>query len=210
MWVRIPLTLLGISQVFHLRLFIYMNKDIILEIFKNSYSKSDVAREMGWHVNGNGIRKVNNLINNYSIDISHFDRSRKQREKRKYKIIKKECPVCGDEFETQKGHKREKTTCSYSCSNTHFRSGKNNGRWDGRSYRGICFTYHKKECVVCGEDKIVEVHHYDGNHDNNSKENLIPLCSTHHKYWHSRYRNLIKDIVDNYVKNFIENGNKTF
>jgi very-short-patch-repair endonuclease/uncharacterized Zn finger protein (UPF0148 family) len=38
-----------------------------------------------------------------------------------YPLIKKTCPVCGSEFETKSGHKKEKTTCSYSCSNRHFR-----------------------------------------------------------------------------------------
>lgn len=183
-----------------------MNKKEILKIFKKSYSKSDVIREMGWSINGNGIRKVDILIEKYSIDIRHFDRSKKLREKRIYEIITKECPVCGNEFEAQKGHKKEKTTCSHSCSNTYFRTGKGNGKWKGTKYRTICFEHHEKKCVVCGEDKIVEVHHYDGDHDNNKKENLVPLCSTHHKYWHSRYRNLIKAVVDKYVLEFIDNN----
>jgi hypothetical protein len=46
-----------------------------------------------------------------------------------------------------------------------------------------------KECVICGFDKIVDLHHLDENKKNNSKENLIGLCPNHHKMFHDlRYR----------------------
>ena len=182
-----------------------MNELEFKEIVKNCKSKSQVALALDYKVNGYGLKRVTDLINEYDISIDHFDPHWYHREK-KYEIITKECPVCGNKFEAQKGHKKEKTTCSRSCSNTYFRSGSNHGNWKEESYRTTCFEYHEKKCVVCGENKIVEVHHYDGNHDNNNKENLVPLCPTHHSYWHSRYRNLIKNIVDDYVMNFINIG----
>ena len=70
-------------------------------------------------------------------------------------------------------------------------------------YTTICWKEHKKECIVCGENKIVAVHHYNENHDDNRIENLVPLCPTHHQYMHSRYAEEIKHIVDNYVNTFI-------
>jgi 5-methylcytosine-specific restriction endonuclease McrA len=70
--------------------------------------------------------------------------------------------------------------------------------WKESAYRTTCFLHHEKKCVVCGEDKIIDVHHYDENKNNNSTENLIPLCPTHHRYWHSRYRSLIQKKVDHY------------
>lgn len=51
---------------------------------------------------------------------------------------------------------------------------------------------------------IVAVHHYDGNHDNNSPENLIPLCPTHHQYVHSRYKKLVQEKIDYYRSEFIK------
>ena len=71
-------------------------------------------------------------------------------------------------------------------------------RWAKSSYKTLCFKYKEKKCIVCGEDKIVEVHHYDENHKNNDIKNLIPLCPTHHKYMHSKYKSIIKNIVDKY------------
>ena len=101
------------------------------------------------------------------------------------------------------GHPKEKTTCSRSCSNTHFRSGINNPNYKtGDNYRAICFKYHKKECIICGEDRIVSVHHYDENHDNNEITNLVPLCPTHHHYVHSRYKDLVQREIDEYVFQF--------
>lgn len=101
-------------------------------------------------------------------------------------------------------------TCSYSCSNKMFRTGTNHGLWTGKNYAVICFSEHKRECIICGEDKIVGVHHYDENHKNNSVDNLVPLCPTHHQYYHSRYQYLVKDIIDAYVKEFKNNVSRVW
>lgn len=44
----------------------------------------------------------------------------------------------------------------------------------------------KKGCVVCGFNKIIDLHHLDMNHQNNAVENLTGLCSNHHKMAHHR------------------------
>lgn len=119
-----------------------------------------------------------------------------------YEPIEKDCPICGTKFTTGKDSPREKITCSHSCANSYFRSGVNNPNWKENSYRTTCFHFHKKECIVCGEDKIVEVHHFDENNKNNSPNNLIPLCPTHHQYWHSRYKEEIEQIVIDYITKF--------
>jgi hypothetical protein len=94
-------------------------------------------------------------------------------------------------------------SCSVSRSNT-FRKGKNNPNFQkGKgNYRTICFLYHEKKCVVCGENKIVTAHHFDEDHKNNDPKNLIPLCPTHHQYWHSRYKSLIENVVCDYQKRY--------
>jgi len=158
------------------------------EIIKNSKTKSEAVRTLYGYDNGRTRNKFEKLIKENGIDIKHLTKQPFIYER---KI--KECPVCGKEFETMVNHRNEKTTCSHSCSNTYFRSGENNPNYGNLSgeknhYRRICFENHKKECVVCGENKIVSVHHYDENHNNNEIENLIPLCPTHHQYVHSRYK----------------------
>ena len=80
-----------------------------------------------------------------------------------------------------------------------YRSGEDNPNWKSDAYRTTCFAHHEKKCIVCGEDKIVAVHHLDGNRENNSLNNLIPLCPTHHQYCHSRHLNEVLPIINKYL-----------
>lgn len=109
------------------------------------------------------------------------------------------CPVC------KKLYSKKGVTCSHGCANIYFRSGENNPNWREDSYRSTCFLYHKKECVVCKESKIVEVHHLDEDRENNKPENLIPLCPTHHQYFHSRFRDEVIQQIEEYIYNFMYN-----
>jgi len=118
------------------------------------------------------------------------------------------CPVCSKPIKNYKTNK----TCSHACANTYFRSGSDNPNWKDHgtsegTYRSTCFLYHKKECVICGEKNVVAVHHMDGDKHNSSPENLIPLCPTHHAYWHSKYRHIIEEQVKLYIKKFKEKYN---
>jgi len=69
--------------------------------------------------------------------------------------------------------------------------------WDNNAtnYRTICFKHWEKKCVVCGFDKIVAVHHMDENKNNNSPNNLIPLCPNHHEMFHSKWRKEVEGII---------------
>lgn len=175
---------------------IYTKKEIE-ELVKNSFSISSISLALGYTKYS---RRVASVINNLSIDTSHFISGRLPS-----KMIEKICPVCGDKFQISSDIKKKKTTCSRSCANKHFRSGENHPSYKEDSthaHRIICFKHHKKECIVCGEDLVVEAHHYDGNHKNNNPENFIPLCPTHHKYIHSKYKYIILECVEEYIKNF--------
>ncbi len=119
-------------------------------------------------------------------------------------INKKLCPVCENPIKKF----RDQITCSNKCKGIFFKDKIrkiNDEYWDSkgqRYYRYICFKYHKKECIICGEKIIISVHHYDHDHNNDSPKNLVPLCPTHHTYLHSKYSYLIKNDVDLYVKQF--------
>ena len=85
-------------------------------------------------------------------------------------------------------------------------AGENNPNYkdgfDGdKAYRKICFKYHPKKCCICGFDHIVEVHHMDCNKNNNNPDNLIPLCPNHHRMFHSRYRQLVSPLIEEYINN---------
>lgn len=117
------------------------------------------------------------------------------------------CPVCGTEFTTPIGVKREKTTCSVLCGLKHFRRGRNKPELMTR-HKAICFYYHAKQCAICSEQLIVEVHHLDEDHTNNAPENLVPLCPTHHQYWHSKHRHLVEVGVRAYAERFKNGGDQ--
>jgi hypothetical protein len=145
--------------------------------------------------NGNNRAKARKAIEH--LDNSHFGPFRK------YPVIYKTCPVCGKVFKEAQGKPREKTTCSHACSNTHFRSGEQNPNWrESQQYRVVCYKHHERKCIVCGEKNLVEVHHMDEDNKNNEPANLAPLCPTHHRYMHSKYKYLIEDRVKEYLENF--------
>jgi hypothetical protein len=184
----------------------------VKKIINGYKSKGDVLKALGLSTNGRNYKKLNNVISEYKIDISHFDGGASKRVK--HTRIEKECPICNSKFKVIDGGYDDKITCSHACSNTYFRSGEDNGNWKdiseyyhnlrhprlSKKYREICFNNHKHECVVCGEDKILDVHHYDSDRTNNNPNNLIPLCPTHHGYVHYGYEHLVIDRINEYVK----------
>jgi glutaredoxin-related protein len=72
-------------------------------------------------------------------------------------------------------------------------------KWNAQLYHKIDHELYKKattKCTICGFDKIVELHHLDNNHNNNSETNLIGACPNHHKMLHHRdFRKEMFDIL---------------
>lgn len=165
----------------------------IKDIISKCYSKSEVIREMGWTDSGSSRRKIDDAIRRYGIDISHFQLNR---DKKKYIEITKTCPVCNKVFVTRNHPKKEGTTCSKSCAATWFKTGDTNPNWKGKSYRNAAFKKYGHKCFVCDETKVLDVHHLDGNHNNNSVENILPMCPTHHRYLHSKYKQEIETKIN--------------
>ncbi len=66
-------------------------------------------------------------------------------------------------------------------------------------YHNISYDLYKKiteKCFICGFDSIVELHHVDGKHENNSSDNLVGLCPNHHAMIHHRnYSKKIKELI---------------
>lgn len=170
---------------------------------KSKNNIQNILNSSGWkayrcsdahYANLNKARAISNSIkikcSNCSREITKSSIEKHELKCKRFKV----CPVCSRHFNSTS------ITCSYSCSNTYFRSGVNNPNWKQDAYRSTCFHYHEKQCVICKEDKLVEVHHLDRNKENNHPSNLIPLCPTHHQYWHSRYRNIIEKTVLDYIQ----------
>lgn len=62
-------------------------------------------------------------------------------------------------------------------------------------YRERCLKEKGSECTVCGAVEGIVVHHVDGERENNSLENLIPVCTGCHSDIHGR-----KERVSGWVK----------
>ncbi len=137
------------------------------------------------------------------------------------KIIK--CPGCGKEVEHHaKGYcyncykrlawKRKKKVCKRcqrempihakglcgGCYNFVFHLDKNKA-WSQMKLYGLKYDTYKKiteKCVICGFDKIVDLHHLDEDKQNNSENNLIGLCPNHHQMLHNfQFRKEIRELL---------------
>ncbi len=59
--------------------------------------------------------------------------------------------------------------------------------YQARKLYGIDYDTWKektKSCIICGFDKIVDLHHLDKNHKNRDNKNLTGLCPNHHRMLH--------------------------
>jgi hypothetical protein len=157
----------------------------IFTIVDKTFSASDVVRLLGYTVSGSRTKLVNELIRQCEADISHWRiNGRKPAE-----IITKSCPNCNKLFSFPAYE--PKTTCSYSCSNTYFRSGKNNPNWKNnadRSYRKKAIEHYGASCSICGFSNLLalDVHHIDEDRTNNELSNLRVLCCNCHAITHRK------------------------
>lgn len=135
-------------------------------------------------------------MNNYSFDASERPQVQavvdalNKSPRIKYRQVVKDCPVCGRIFHTAEDSPREKTVCSYGCSNTYNRSGSSNPNYkDGSKtkYREYALLHKPNLCNRCGWDvsvKVLEVHHIDRDRSNNELQNLEVLCRNCHGLEH--------------------------
>lgn len=111
------------------------------------------------------------------------------------------CHTCGEQIHrTISEQNRSKSGyyfCSRSCATVHnnsYKKGDKHPNWNGGRYRQNAFDHYGKKCFDCGydeEEKLLDVHHLDGNRKHNSLENLIVLCVM----CHARKTRGLDDIV---------------
>ena len=137
-----------------------LSKEEFTEIVKRSYNKTELSRNLGFkYCNQRVWKLVDAGLQKYGFGIGHFDARKQTRERRKYEIINKICPVCSKWFETGKGEAKEKTTCSRGCANTHFAESKYTPEANTKRSTTLKEFYktHKRPatmtraCRVCGE-----------------------------------------------------------
>ena len=179
-----------------------VTKEVLAAAIKESNSKMEVLRVLNWPCNTSGYRWLKYWEQQHGLQAPLGDSIAKGQKP----WVERSCVVCNKIFKVRSESDIQEV-CGTACGNVLYRSGPSNGQWKDATYRTTCFFYHEKKCVVCGEENIVTVHHYDENNSNNAPENLIPLCPTHHQYWHSKFQYLIREKVDVYKEAFIaKNG----
>lgn len=147
-------------------------------------------------------------MNNGSYHTKSYIEKQSQKNDRIFGPIKehnKICKECEKHFTwvgriNTKAYKKA-VFCCRSCAN---KQGPKYRQYKSNSYRTVCWKHHKKECIICGENLIVDAHHYDGNHTNNHPTNFVPLCPTHHSYLKSSEGlSLLKGQIDKYHSEFL-------
>lgn len=179
-----------------------MSKETLSKLTNKHKTKKDLLTSLNLVANGSTHKILNSKLKEYGLTLVKTT-----------VVISKICPVCNSTFKVYRSD-RNQITCSVGCANTYFRSGTNNGAHkaavlkndvlSSSSYRTICFSYHKHECIICGENRIVQVHHFDKNIQNNDPDNLIPLCPTHHSLYHSNFKEDVEPDIIHYRTTFLK------
>jgi hypothetical protein len=108
--------------------------------------------------------------------------------------IKLACTHCGDPIERRRSELRKSYNNIYFCDNTCKNRHLNSIRWEDLENttshahkRELVMARHNSKCIACGygEDlRMIDVHHMDGNHQNNDLSNLYPACVWCHTRHH--------------------------
>ena len=100
------------------------------------------------------------------------------------------CAWCGKIIERTPSQLQKNKSGYFYCCIEHGNLHKNqlrreSGEWDhSLNYRLNAFQKYEHKCACCGwdeDERILEVHHIDNNHNNNQLDNLILLCPTCHR-----------------------------
>jgi hypothetical protein len=118
----------------------------------------------------------------------------------KYSSVHTNCSTCGKEIDVYKSVMKRSKSGKVFCCRSHAASYSNtlkrdrshwNYKGGASSYRSLALNIYPSKCSVCGYDMvdILEVHHKNGNRENNDPSNLDILCPTHHKEYSYGVRN---------------------
>jgi len=134
----------------------------------------------------NKITHVGKKFCSQSCSITHNNRLRISKQ------INVVCITCNISFKT---HQHDAKFCSRECFNLERKRIKDTEIESGecqtmstRRYKVYLYEKHGEKCMKCGWNEVneytgkipLELHHVDGNPDNNSLENLEILCPNHH------------------------------
>ena len=104
--------------------------------------------------------------------------------------IKVKCAYCGKIIERTPSQVAKNQSGYFYCCHEHGNLHKNQlrkeqGEWENSAnYRLKAFNTYPHKCYICGwdeDERLLEVHHIDENHNNNDIDNLVILCVLCHR-----------------------------
>ena len=161
------------------------NKENLIEVVKNSYSISDVARSLGLKPMGSNFNTIRKYIDLYELDTNHFTG---QSWNKGINYLEKTARVPLNEILKD---------------NTNFKA-------DVLKKRLVAEGIKEYRCEKCGcdgtwqgEPITLELHHINGNHYDNRLENLQILCPICHSQT-NKYKNrgVKKNIPEKFKKQY--------
>ena len=156
-------------------------KEEIEQIVKESYSDREVARKIGYSVNGGGTMKsLHSMYSELNLDTSHFKGQGWNKDNYDYESLKP-----------------------------------NTYKKNGESLLKPIIALRGRKCENCGLEEWLnqpiplEVHHIDGDHYNNSLDNLQLLCPNCHSFtenWRRKNTSKKKEISEEDFVNALKNN----
>lgn len=180
---------------------------IIEKVFRNSL---ETCEYIDGYVNANSIIKVRCIVHNKEFETKwenvrrdgrphHICPCCKEEDKRiqfQDKRKEVECAYCGKKFLKPKSKMNSKSGLYFCCREHKDLSQRIDSGEDfealrpnhygkiSSDYRTLAFRNYEHKCSCCGweeDERILEVHHIDENHNNNEITNLVILCPTCHR-----------------------------
>ena len=114
--------------------------------------------------------------------------------------VKIKCVFCGKKFNVVTSRASVAKYCSNRCKWKQM--GKNYRKYIGRNSGFIALDRKRalekygKKCEMCAWDRLVEIHHLDGNRNNHDIKNLCVLCPNHHTLSEKKYKKNKHHIIE--------------
>ena len=184
-----------------------MNEKIAQKVFQNSL---ETCEYVGGYVNAQSSIRVKCLIHEIEFETKWDNVRRDNRAHHICPLCKEEdknnrfedaresveCAYCGEYFYKPKSKLNSKSGLYFCCREHKDLSQRIESGEDfedlrpahyglgSKNYRAIAFRTYEHKCACCGwneDERILEVHHIDENHNNNNVSNLTILCPTCHR-----------------------------
>lgn len=191
---------------------------IVEKVWKNSL---ETCEYLDGYENSQSIIQVRCIKHNYEFNTKyenvrrdnrpHYICPKCQKEARKSRVSQNrltvECAYCGIEFEKAPSKIKQSKSGLFFCCREHKDLAQRCSSGEkfaiirpehygttSKDYRTKAFEKYEHKCAVCGwceDERILEVHHIDTNHENNDVNNLMILCPICHRKLTLHYYQLV-------------------